>query len=201
DRLQRMADRGSRIVVRLAMEAHFDPDVESANVIGEIRGRERPDEIVVVVGHLDSWDVGAGAVDDGGGCIVTWEALRLMKKLGLQPRRTIRVVLFTNEENGLRGAAAYRDAHKAELDKHVLLLESDLGVFDPSGFTFSYDPANAGKPGADAATQTVTTILGLLKPLGADHLQGPGGAADIEPAGLAGNIPMMALNEGAGPNA
>jgi len=79
DRLQRMADRGSKTVVRLKMEAHFEADVESANVVGEIRGRERPDEIVVVSGHLDSWDVGAGATDDGGGCVVTWEALRIMK--------------------------------------------------------------------------------------------------------------------------
>src|SRR5262249_46826287 len=87
DRLTRMSERGTRIVVRLHMDAHFEPDVESANVIGEIKGRERPDEVVVVSGHLDSWDVGAGATDDGGGCVVTWEALRLMKKLNLRPRR------------------------------------------------------------------------------------------------------------------
>jgi len=78
DRLQRMADRGERIVVQLAMEAHVDAEADSANVVGEIRGRERPDEVVVVSGHLDSWDVGAGATDDGGGCVVTWEALRIM---------------------------------------------------------------------------------------------------------------------------
>src|SRR5262249_58966677 len=109
DRLQRMADRGSRVVVRLKMEAHFDPDVESANVVGEIRGRERPEEIVVVSGHLDSWDVGAGATDDGGGCVVTREALRIMKKLNLRPRRTLRVVLWTNEENGGRGGGGNAD--------------------------------------------------------------------------------------------
>jgi carboxypeptidase Q len=102
DRLA-VADRGSKIVVRLKMEAHVDADAESANVVGEIRGRERPDEVVVVSGHLDSWDVGAGATDDGGGCVVTWEALRIMKKLNLRPRRTVRVVLWTNEENGGRG--------------------------------------------------------------------------------------------------
>ena len=98
DRLQRMADRGSRIVVHLKMEAHFEADVASANVVGEIRGREKPDEIVVVSGHLDSWDVGAGATDDGGGCVVTWEALRLMKKLNLRPRRTVRVVCRRAEQ-------------------------------------------------------------------------------------------------------
>ena len=97
------------------MEAHFDADALSANVVGELRGREQPDEVVVVGGHLDSWDVGAGASDDGGGCIATWEALRLMKKLDLRPRRTVRVVLCTNEENGSAAASAYRDAHRAEL--------------------------------------------------------------------------------------
>jgi carboxypeptidase Q len=117
DRLQRMADRKQKIVVRLKMDAHFAADAESANVIGEIRGRELPEEVVVVSGHLDSWDVGAGATDDGGGCIVTWEALRIMKKLNLRPRRTVRVVLFTNEENGGRGGLAYRDQHRAELGK------------------------------------------------------------------------------------
>jgi carboxypeptidase Q len=100
DRLQRMHDRGTRVRLRLRMEAKFLPDAKSFNVIGEIRGRERPDEIVLVGGHIDSWDVGTGANDDGAGCVVTWEALRLMKKLGLRPRRTVRVVLFTNEENG-----------------------------------------------------------------------------------------------------
>src|SRR5581483_2080603 len=123
DRIQRMADRGDRVVVRLKMEAHFDPDAESANVVGEIRGREKPDEIVVVSGHLDSWDVGAGATDDGGGCVVTWEALRIVKKLNLRPRRTVRVVLWTNEENGGRGGPKIQflhDQHRAELSKHVL---------------------------------------------------------------------------------
>ena len=86
---------------------------------------------MVVGGHFDSWDVGTGATDDGGGCIVTWEALRLMKKLGLRPRRTVRVVLFTNEENGLRGGLAYRDRYTDQLANHVLMLESDGGVFKP----------------------------------------------------------------------
>src|SRR5437773_1157005 len=130
------ADRGSRVVVRLKMDAHFEPDALSANVVGEIRGREKPDEVVVVSGHLDSWDVGAGATDDGGGCIVTWEALRIMKKLNLRPRRTIRVVLWTNEENGGRGGLAYREQHRSELARHVLMLEADGGVFRPVGFGF-----------------------------------------------------------------
>ena len=108
-RIQRIVARGRRVRVRLKMEAHFEPDVESANVIGEITGRERPEEIVLVGCHFDSWDAATGASDDAVGCIATWESLRLMKKLKIQPRRTVRLVLFTNEENGLRGGTAYKD--------------------------------------------------------------------------------------------
>jgi carboxypeptidase Q len=185
DRLQRMTDRGGRVVVRLKMEAHFDADAPSANVVGEIRGRERPDEIVVVSGHLDSWDVGAGATDDGGGCVVTWEALRLMKKLNLRPRRTVRVVLWTNEENGGRGGTAYRDQHRAELAKHVLMLESDGGVFRPQGFGFT---------GSDAARETVKTIATLLSGIAADQISPGGGGADIGPSMQEGHVPGMSLD-------
>jgi carboxypeptidase Q len=185
DRIQRMIDRGNRVVVRLKMEAHFEEDAESANVVGEIRGREKPDEIVVVGGHLDSWDVGTGAIDDGGGCVVTWEALRLMKKLNLRPRRTVRVVLFTNEENGGRGGVAYRDAHRAELDKHVMMLESDGGVFRPLGFGFT---------GNDAARETVKTIATLLSGLAADQISAGGGGPDIGPSVQEAHIPSMSLD-------
>jgi carboxypeptidase Q len=182
ERMQRLQDRGVPIRVRLSMDARFEPDALSYNVIGEIRGHERPDEIVLVGGHFDSWDVGTGASDDGGGCIATGEALRLMKALDLRPRRTVRVVLFTNEENGLRGGNAYRDAHRAELANHVLLLESDGGVFDPAGFGFT---------GPDSARRTVTSIASLLAPLGAHRILASGGGADISPSGTAANIPMM----------
>jgi len=185
DRLQRMSDRGDRVVVHLRMEAHFEADAESANVVGEIRGREFPDEIVVVAGHLDSWDVGAGATDDGGGCVVTWEALRLMKKLNLRPRRTVRVVLFTNEENGGRGGVAYRDQHRAELGKHVMMLESDGGVFRPLGFGFS---------GSDHARETVKAIATLLAGIGASQISTGGGGADIGPSLQEGHIPGMSLD-------
>lgn len=186
ERLQRIQDRGVRLTVRLQMEAKFLPDVASANVVGEIAGREHPEEVVVVGGHFDSWDVGAGAVDDGGGCIATWEALRLIKKLGLRPRRTIRVVLFTNEENGLRGGLAYRDRHKDELANHVLMIESDGGVFKPTGFGFS---------GSDVGRQQVELIAGqLLKDIGADRIRPGGGGADIGPSVEAGKIPAMSLN-------
>src|SRR5204863_4079703 len=185
DRLQRMADRGSRIVVRLKIDAHFDADAESANVVGEIRGRERPEEVVVVSGHLDSWDVGAGATDDGGGCVVTWEALRIMKKLNLRPRRTVRVVLWTNEENGGRGGLAYRDQHRAELAQHVMMLESDGGVFRPLGFGFS---------GSEPARDAVKAIATLLSGLAADQISTGGGGADINPSVQEAHIPAMSLD-------
>lgn len=185
DRLQRMADRGQRTVVRLQMGARFEGEVESANVIGEIRGRERPDEIVVVGGHLDSWDVGAGATDDGGGCVVTWEALRLMKKLNLRPRRTVRVVLFTNEENGGRGGQAYRDRHRQELDKHVMMLESDSGVFRPLGFALT---------GNHEARETARAIATLLTGIAADQITPGGGGADIGPSVQEAHMPAMSLD-------
>src|SRR5678810_1184449 len=131
--LQRMNDRGDHPRLRLKMEAKFLPDAESANVIAEIKGAEKPDEVVVIGGHFDSWDVGQGAHDDGGGCIIAWEAVRLLKELGLRPRRTIRVVLFTNEENGLRGGNGYRDVHRSELAKHIFAIESDSGTYRPEG--------------------------------------------------------------------
>ncbi len=185
DRLQRMADRGERIVVRLHMDAHFERDVESANVVGELRGREWPDEVVVVGGHLDSWDVGAGASDDGGGCIATWEALRLMKKLGLRPRRTVRVVLWTNEENGTRGGLAYRDAHSRELSKHVMMLEADSGLFTPTSF---------GYTGSPQGMETVQAIASLLSGIGVGRVWPGGGGADIDPSVEAGGIPSMSYN-------
>ena len=182
ERLQRMQDRGTRVVVRLRMEARLLPDVQSANVIGEIGGRETPDEVVVVGGHFDSWDVGTGSTDDGGGCVVTWEALRLMKKLGLRPRRTVRVVLFTNEENGGRGGQGYLEQYRDQLANHVMMLESDGGVFRPTGFGFS---------GSDAARATIEQIATLLTGIDAQRIGPGGGGADIGPSVQAGQIPAM----------
>jgi carboxypeptidase Q len=184
-RIQRIVARGRRVRVRLKMEAHFEPDAESANVIGEITGRERPEEIVLVGCHFDSWDVGSGASDDAGGCIVTWEAVRLMKKLGLRPRRTVRVFLFTNEENGLRGGTAYRDAYAKDAPNHVLAIESDSGVFAPARLAFS---------GSESARRIIADIATLLA--GIDmHQVGPGGGgADIGPIAQAGGVPMMAYS-------
>ena len=183
-RLQRMADRGTTVRLRLKMEARFLPDADSANVVGEIRGRELPDEVVVIGGHFDSWDVGTGSTDDGGGCVATWEALRLMKKLNLRPRRTVRVVLWTNEENGGRGGLAYRDRHMAELSKHVMMLESDGGVFRPTGFGFS---------GTEAGRARVRDIATLLTGIHADAIGASGGGADIGPSVQHAGIPALSL--------
>jgi len=172
--LQRMDDRGDHPRLRLKMEAKFLPDAESANVVAELKGSEKPDEFVLISGHYDSWDVGQGAHDDGGGCIVAWEAVRLLKELGLKPRRTIRVVLYTNEENGLRGGNAYHDAHRAEIAKHVLAIESDSGVYRPEGFGLA----------ATAPLQVrsnMQEIAKLLSGIGADQIAADGGGADIGP--------------------
>jgi carboxypeptidase Q len=159
--LRRFQDRGQTVVLTLRMNARSLPDVPSRNVVAEIVGRERPDEVVVLGGHIDSWDVGQGAMDDGGGSVAAWEAVRLIKQLGLRPRRTVRVVLWTNEENGGRGALAYRDSHAEQLDKHVLAMESDNGAFAPHGFRFS---------GPDSAFAAAQKIAALLEPIGAGKM-------------------------------
>ena len=185
NRIQRLVNRGVRVRLRVRMAARFEPDVESFNVVGEIRGREKPEEIVLVGGHFDSWDPGTGASDDGVGCVVTWEAARLMKKLNIRPRRTVRVVLFTNEENGLRGGNGYRDAHAKEAANHIFSVESDSGVFAP---------ARLGVSGSEAASALVADIGTLLAPLGMQDITPGGGGADIGPISTLGRVPMMAYS-------
>ena len=170
--MQRMQDRSERIEVHLTMDARTLAPARSYNVVAEIRGAEKPEEIVVMGGHIDSWDVGQGAMDDAGGCVAAWEALRLIRDLGVRPKRTIRVVLWTNEEIGLAGAAAYRDAHRADVDRHVLAMESDNGVFRPRAIQ-----VGAG-PGGVAMMQSVATLLG---PVGVDSARAGGAQADIGP--------------------
>ena len=174
DLLQRLRDKGEHPAVRLKMEAKFLPDAESANVIAELKGTEKPDEIVLIGGHFDSWDVGQGAHDDGGSCIAAWEAIRLLKQLGLRPRRTIRVVLFTNEENGLRGGTGYLDAHRAEVAKHVFAIESDSGIYRPEGLAL----AETAPP---LVRSNLTEIAKLLAGIRADRIGANGGGADIGP--------------------
>lgn len=172
--LQRMNDRGEHPKLQLKMEAKFLPDAESANVVAEIRGSQNPEEVVLIGGHLDSWDVGQGAQDDGGGVIIAWEAVRLLKELGLRPRRTIRAVLYTNEENGARGGDAYRDAHRAEISKHILVIESDSGCYRPEGFGL----ATAATPQARA---NFIEIAKLLAGIRANRIAATGGGTDVNP--------------------
>ncbi len=183
DRIQRMSDRGQRVEVLLKMEAETQPDAPSRNVVAELVGSEHPEQVVVLGGHIDSWDVGQGAMDDGGGAVAAWEAVRLIKELGLTPRRTLRVVLWTNEENGLRGGNGYRDQHMDELDDHVLAMESDGGVFSPQGFGFT---------GSDDAWAVIQAIGRMLEPIGAGTMTRGGGEADIGPIMREG-VPGMGL--------
>jgi len=199
--LARLAEQ-SAVTVHLHLESQALPDAKSANVIGELRGRELPDEVVVIGGHIDSWDVGQGAHDDGAGIVTMMQALTTLRKLGLTPRRTIRVVLFTNEENGTKGAKAYAEAHAAELSKTVLAIESDSGGFSPKGFSISSASTapSAGRPqelrpGAaksERAQARLAEIAALLAPLGATRVRTGHGGADIEPM-EPGGVPTVGL--------
>ena len=158
----------------------FD-DVQSYNVIGEITGSTKPNEYMVVGGHLDSWDLADGAHDDGAGCVQSMEVLRLFKKVGYRPNHTIRVVLFMNEENGLRGGKKYAEEAKRKNEIHRFALESDAGGFTPRGFTFDTDAANFKK---------VQSWEGLFKPYLIHYFEKGYGGADIGP--LKGNINVLA---------
>ena len=170
--IQRLTDAGETVSVHLYMEAHTLPDADSANVMGEITGREKPEEIVVMGGHIDSWDVGAGAEDDGTGIMASLEAVTIVKKLGLHPRRTLRVVFWTNEENGGAGGRAYRDMVGGKIHNYVAAIEMDGGAEKPVGFGVS--------PGG-AALARAKEIGRLLEPIGADTIQEGGGGSDIGP--------------------
>ncbi|GAB5408981.1 MAG: M28 family metallopeptidase [Balneolaceae bacterium] len=184
--MQRLADRGEKLEVTLKMEAEALPDTESRNVIAEITGSEFPDEIIVLGGHIDSWDVGTGMMDDGGGCVAAWQALALIKQLGLTPKRTIRVVLWTNEENGLAGANEYKrwvEEEEKSLSNHILAMESDAGVFDPLGFGFT---------GSNEAFEILSEIGSTLSGIESGIVTKGGGGADIGPLMREG-VPGMGL--------
>jgi len=183
--IHRFLVAGETVKVTFTLSCKTLPDAASANVVGEIRGSEAADEVVVIGGHLDSWDVGTGAHDDGAGCAISMEALRLIRSLGLKPKRTIRAVLFTNEENGLRGGKAYTEAHAAELGKHVAAIESDSGGARPLGFGVSAGPGG---------TDIVKKLAAPLARFAADDVQEGGGGADISPMAAAG-VPQLGLRQ------
>jgi len=184
--IQRLVDAGNSVVIHLEMEAHMLPDADSANVIGEIPGRERPDEIVVIGGHLDSWDVGAGAQDDGSGCITALEAAHIIHELGLRPRRTLRVVFWTNEENGGAGGDAYRAWAGGTVKNHVAAIEMDGGAEKPTGFGVS------ATGDLQAIIGRVREVGSLLERIDAGSIQPGGGGADIAPI-MAEGVPGLAL--------
>lgn len=147
-------------------------DVQSYNVIGEITGSQYPNKYMVVGGHLDSWDLGDGSHDDGAGCVQSMEVLRLFKKINYKPKHSIRVVLFMNEENGLRGGRKYAEEAKLKQEKHIFALESDAGGFTPRGFSFDTDDANF---------EQIKSWESLFKPYLIHYFERGGSGADIGP--------------------
>lgn len=159
--LRRIQDRGEKIIIRFKMEAVNLPHVISRNTVVDIVGEEQPERIVIVSGHIDSWDVGEGAMDDGGGFMMSWNALTILKHLNLTPKRTLKAILWTAEEEGALGAIQYLKNHENEVDKLIFAMESDIGTFNPIGLYFS---------GSDYAACIVKEILKHFKSLNATSL-------------------------------
>jgi hypothetical protein len=188
DLLERLGREGKPVRVRFTLGCRDRGETESANVIGEIPGRGEPEEIVLLAGHRDSWDLGEGAIDDGAGCGIVIEAARLIAGITPPPRRTIRVVLFGNEENGLAGGRAYSVDHETELPRHVAALEADMGSGRPLGLSWNAGPS---------AEPLVREIASLLAPLGAGDVSSTGaGGADISRLILAG-VPLFSVRQDA----
>lgn len=183
DRLEAACKKG-QVRAQIQSNCRMVDTVGSYNVIGELKGSEYPDQIIVVGGHLDSWDVGEGAHDDGAGCVQSIEVIRTLKALGMRPKRTIRAVLFMNEENGLRGGFAYADSAKAKKEKHILALESDAGGFSPRGIGMDMDWSKR---------QFIKTYRNLFLPYGVYDFEQIEGGADITPLHRAG-VPVAGLN-------
>ena len=188
DQIERIAAEGKVLSVRLKVDSSEVPAAQSGNVIAEVVGRESPEEVVVIGAHLDSWDLGTGAVDDGAGVGITMAALELIKDAGLAPRRTIRLVLWGAEEVGLLGANAYRDRHEAELEQHVIGSESDFGG------------GRVWKVTADSQTEAGDALFGeitrLLAPIGIapGSDDQPGGGPDLYPL-IAAGVPTLRLHQ------
>jgi carboxypeptidase Q len=172
-----------KVTASLTSECKMLEDVLSYNVIGEIKGSEHPEEIIVVGGHLDSWDVGEGAHDDGAGCVQSIEVIRALKAAGIRPKRTVRAVLFMNEENGLKGGLAYHDSAKAKKEKHILAIETDAGGFSPRGIGLNME---------DNRREQIKKFRHLFLPYGVYNFEGKEGGADISPMAKDG-IPTAGL--------
>ncbi len=178
----RLAARGP-VRMHLTLQDQNRPDGDSFNVLAELRGREQPEEIVLIGAHIDSWDVGEGAQDDGAGCAIVMESLATLRRLGLIPRRTIRAVLYTSEEIGAQGGHAYAEQRAAELPRHVAAFESDIGAGPPLGFRMDAAPA---------ALADARGLATLLTPIGATSVETGFPGSDIAPL-RAGGVPALAL--------
>ena len=187
--IRRLVEAGEKVTVRLEMDAHFEEDAPSANVIADLVGTELPDEIVIISGHLDSWDVGTGAHDDGGACMAVMEAMRALIEIGFdRPRRTIRAVLWTNEENGLRGSREYINTFAKEIPKYQAAIEADSGVFRPLGFTV---PAVTDER-TKRTRELLDHVAALFEPWDVGDFVTGGGGADIG-AMKAFGVPLLGL--------
>jgi carboxypeptidase Q len=184
DKLSSLLKDGKKIALYYKSNAHFLPDTIGHNIIGEITGTEFPGEFITIGGHLDSWDPAEGANDDGSGCVHSIEVLRALKALGYQPKHSMRVVLFANEENGLRGGTKYAQEAKTKNEKHVFALESDAGGFTPRGFSFSLPKEKL---------EAIKGWISLLQPYGINAFEPGGGGADVSPLNASLNTPVAEL--------
>jgi carboxypeptidase Q len=185
DLIVRLLEAGERVTVRLKLSGKMGPEAQDANVLAELRGREHPEEVVLLGAHLDSWDVGQGAHDDGVGVAMVMHAITVLRKLGLTPRRTIRVVLFANEETAGRGAEAYAQKHHDELINHVAALESDTGGGRPLGLSL---------PPKAAGIESLRELTSLLSAIAATRARSDGATgADLRPLVAAG-VPAIAFD-------
>ena len=184
DSLEKYCAKGT-VSARMQSECHMMPElVPSYNVVGEIRGSMYPDRIITVGGHLDSWDVGEGANDDGAGCVQSIEVLRTFKALGIRPRYTIRAVLFMNEENGTKGGQAYADSAKARKEHHALVIETDAGGFSPRGIGMEMDAADR---------QKIASYHALFLPYGVYDFTREEGGSDISAIHEQQKVPAAGL--------
>ena len=185
DKLAKAINENKEVKLFLRTNAKMLPDTPGHNVIGELTGSEFPDQYITIGGHLDSWDPAEGASDDGTGCVHSIEVLRVLKAVGYKPRHSIRIVLFANEENGLRGGIKYAEEAKAKNEKHLFGLESDAGGFTPRGFSIALP--------ADKLEKIRKEWLPLLQDYGVYKFVGGGGGADVEPLNEAFGIPVSEL--------
>jgi carboxypeptidase Q len=184
DLIARLAQKGT-VRIHLSLPTHVGPEAQGFNVVGDLKGSEHPEQVVIVSGHLDSWDLGTGAIDDGAGVAVAMETAQLLHRLNLHPKRTIRVIAWMNEETGATGSVTYAKSQEAQIANHVAAIESDLGAEHPLGFHAKISPA---------AEQELTPVLDALRPIGASlfDIVTDSPETDIEPLSGKG-VPVFGI--------